>query len=80
MKVSERQVMAKRVLQFYKRNGRKATFSHFTAEGEKKGTIYAIISRYLITGRTEFASKTGRPRSVATPEVSKASDQISKNF
>jgi len=72
MKVIERQVIAKRILQFYDKYGVKETVRHFAADGEKPNTIRSIIRRYLRTGTSEFRPKPGRSRTVATPKVTNA--------
>jgi len=71
MGVKERQVMSDRIWTFYQQNDLKSTVRHFAAEGEKPNTIRLIIRRCLRTGTSVFAPKTGRKRSVATPEVVK---------
>ena len=72
MRVSERQVIAHRVLQYYQKHGMKETVRHFAEEEEKPNTIRVIINRCLRTGSSEFKPKPGRSRTVATPEVVKA--------
>lgn len=74
MKVSERQVIAKRVLHFYSEICNKSkveTVKHFLKEGLKRRTIYEIINRFNTRGTTDFAPKTGRPPTVSTPKMVK---------
>jgi hypothetical protein len=66
-----RELMCKKILQFYKENGKLGTVRHFLAEGEKRSTIYRIIKRYETEGIEELKRGSGRKAWVATPEVVK---------
>lgn len=69
MRLSERQVIANKIVQMYEKYGQKDTIRHFLAQGEKKTTIYRLISRYQRTGSLVLGRSSGRPRSVGTAQV-----------
>lgn len=71
MSLNERQVIAKKIVQYFEKFGLKDTIRHFIAQGEKKSTIYGTVSRYQRTGTSVFGEKCGRNRSVSTEQVSK---------
>lgn len=68
MRLSERQLIANRVVQFYTEissRDRRKTVAHFEAEGLKRRTLNRIIQRYESTGTSTFRPKPGRtPRLV----------------
>ncbi len=51
MTLTERQVIADRVVQHYQKYGKKKTIDHFAEEGENVRTLNRIILNYLRTGR-----------------------------
>jgi hypothetical protein len=82
MNVIESQVIADRVVHFYANiaNYKKAiTVKHFVSEGIKQRRIYYILERYESTGSSKFKLKTGRKRTVATPQVIKKVIKYFKN-
>jgi transposase len=71
MNLIERQVIANRVVQYYRTRGRfkkNFTVKHFEDEGINRRTIYRIINRFESTGSSMFRPITGRKRSVSTPK------------
>jgi transposase len=82
MNVIESQVIADRVVYFYTKiaNYKKAiTVEHFVSEGIKQRRIYYILERYESTGSSKFKPKTGRKRTVTTPQVTKKVIKYFKN-
>ena len=74
MKVTERQTIAKLVVQFYVKTAKfdkSLTVKHFHQMNENKNTIYKIIQRFEKTGSADFKRKTGRKRTVSTPRVAR---------
>ena len=58
MKVTERQLIAKRVVHFdlhYSGLNKVETIKHFVQEGEKRNTIYRILRRYEERGSIDFS-------------------------
>ena len=74
IKVTERQTIAKLVVQFYMKTAKfdkSMTVKQFQQMNENKSTIYKIIQRFERTDFVDFKPKTGRKRTVATPRLTR---------
>jgi len=72
MRVSERQAIADRIVQFYVEKANMNKFETNTLRSRAiRDTLYSIIRRYESTGNSRFRPKTGRKVTVDTPEVVK---------
>lgn len=79
MRSRQSQELARRVVKFYKNNGPTPakTVQHFTAEGESRRTIYAIIQRYKEYGKVEYSNRRGKEPELLTDEnIEKARNLI----
>ena len=63
MNKQQRDRLALRVIQFYKKNGNgfSKTCQHFMLEGISRNTIVRTINRYKTTGISTTKSSPGRP-------------------
>lgn len=69
---SENELRAKRIVRFFlneANQSKKITFQHFSAEGVSKSTLYCVLKRYRETGNDKYKTLSGRPRTVATPDI-----------
>ena len=74
MKRSEQELIAKRIIDFYKNRANRNTshtVRHFLAEGLLRNTIGGVIRRFNKTGRDRYLKIGGKARTVTTPEVTK---------
>ena len=77
----ERDIVAKRVATFYKKNGSNSssTYQHFMAEGICKSTITRILTRLRKTGNVITKSPTGRPMKKTNTEAISRNIKILEN-
>ena len=81
-KLSDRQVIADRVVHFYLNiadRNKYRTVKHFEEEGEKRRTIYNILKRYDTTKTSTFRPHTGHPSVLITPEKFKKVKRLLTN-
>lgn len=74
------QQRALRVCHYYQNSAdhdKLKTVKHFVDEGERRTTIYRILTRFEATGTSQFKSKSGRPIKIMTPQTIK---KVSKIF
>lgn len=82
MKRIESECFAKRVCEFYVKNGhdKNKTFHHFSSEGKCRRTIYRIIERFAERGSAVYMKLSGRPRvATSTRNLSKIQKLIDNN-